>query len=165
METIIGTRIFITGAPGSGKSFMSSLFNDAVNLDDYGSNVDGKWIVDITKLPQGDHVYEGVCDNFADVMRAINPSIILFTLSDVSTNRRVSRIRYESDMSAPFASAWKERMSWSEKTFLDYQKKLISEVRSAINAPVILIDNTPASRRFWGLSVKWNPHGWHAFKK
>lgn len=165
MATIVGTSILITGAPGSGKSFLSGLFTDVINWDDYGSVVDGRWIIDIAKLPKGRPYYEGVADNYLDVIRSINPKVILFVLSDVETNRRVSKLRFDSDPLAPFGADWKERSNWTEVEFNNYQKRLIKEIRSVTKSEIVLVDNTPKNKRFWGLSVKWNTDPWHRFRK
>lgn len=85
-------RIFVTGVSGSGKSYLShmavvdgSLDCALLSLDDYGSEIDGDWIVDIDALIDDTKRYpellliEGTCDNFIETVETIG-GIVVFVI-------------------------------------------------------------------------------------
>lgn len=85
-------KILITGEPGSGKSFYSSLLPGAVELDHYGK-ADGKggWI--LKGYPKDRQIYVGTSTNIFDVAKDLQVDLVLILYVTPEDYRRVMKLK------------------------------------------------------------------------
>jgi hypothetical protein len=79
-ELLLGEQVpqalsIITGVSGSGKSLLHANADwngvKVVALDPLGAKVEGKWLVDVAKIPPDTDIVVGWCDNLAEVAKTL----------------------------------------------------------------------------------------------
>jgi hypothetical protein len=82
-------RVAFIGPSGMGKSFIGEQYG-AVHLDDFGSKVDGKWVIDPSKVVDIEGPVEGTSDNVEAVLLAYNPDAVVYVhVDDPNVYRKV----------------------------------------------------------------------------
>lgn len=147
----------LTGVSGSGKNYVvgKAIFpNDfkVLLLDTIGAKVDGKWTVDVAKIPESTDMVVGTCDNLIEVanyLRDLYEEGAKFTLYYVDPDPDLFRASVaakaaEASNDSPFKKGWAESSKRNDAWVRKYVNGKLDMLVKKLNPDELVIINNHA---------------------
>lgn len=121
--------LMITGMAGSGKTEFAKRLSakgvDVIHLDDFAEKKENQWIINVKDIPFRSRVFEGISDNFAEVMKKIKPTTVFMIVASPGELKTAYADR-ANDRLNQFQDYFKAKSELSDSAIAFEQKQFIN---------------------------------------